>query len=113
MFLAAWWPDVFPSFDDLIKWFKDAFVTVFEWLWSWIGPYLEPFWQAVQSAMDNIAYGVTLAENKLQILQPYIAYANAWVPVDVAINLIGIYSAFWLALVIYRSIKKWIPTVSG
>ncbi len=113
MFLIGWWPDVFPSFEDLIKWFKDAAVTVFEWFWSWFEPILKPLWLAVQSAMDNMAYGIELAQNKLEILQPYIAYANAWVPVDLAINLIVTYSAFWLALVIYRSIKKWIPTVSG
>lgn len=49
----------------------------------------------------------------MQALQPYIAYANAWVPVDLAITLIVSYSVFWLALVVYRSVKKWIPTVSG
>ena len=113
MFLIAWWPDVFPSFEDLIKWFKDAAVTVFEWFWNWLGPYLNPVWMMLETAMSHVAFAVGKAEQGLQILQPYIAYVNAWVPVDTAITLIVGYSAFWLALVVYRSVKKWIPTVSG
>jgi len=113
MLVAGWWPDVFPSFEDLTKWFRDAFVTVFEWLWNWIEPFLSPFWIAVQTAMAGIASAITIAEQHLQALQPYIAYANAWVPVDLAITLIVSYSVFWLALVVYRSVKKWIPTLSG
>jgi hypothetical protein len=111
--LLGWWPDVFPSFDDLTKWFKDAVVAVFEWLWNWVEPILAPYWDAVVAAMSAIAAAIASAEQHLQILSPYIAYANAWVPVDFAITLIVAYSAFWLALVIYRSVKKWIPTLSG
>jgi len=113
MFLASWWPDVFPSFDDLIKWFRDAVVTVFEWLWNWVAPQIQPYWNSLSNSLAGIDSAVNSAEQKLQVLQPYIAYVNAWVPVDFAISLIVLYSIFWLTLVVYRSVKKWIPTLSG
>lgn len=101
------------TFENLIKWFKDSVLGVWNWFWGFVGPTISPLWDSVAATFTAITSKISTAIGYLDGLVPYLQFANAWAPVDVFFQLLGAYSAFWLALVIYRSVKKWIPTLSG
>lgn len=101
------------SFSGALKWAHDAAVKVVEYLWELIASLFGPLWNSIASAVSSLGSYVSTMSSALQSISGYIAFINAWVPVDVFINLVIAYSGFWLALVVYRSIKKWIPFVSG
>lgn len=46
-------------------------------------------------------------------LMPYVNMANYWFPFDYLLAATGSYMALWFAVMTYRLIKSWIPTVSG
>jgi hypothetical protein len=101
------------SFEGLLQWAKDAAVAVWDFIVGMIWPYLEPLWLAVCDAFVAIHGLLATATQSLSAIAPYVAAANAWVPFDVIIQCLIAYMAFWIVLVTYRSIKKWIPTLSG
>ena len=101
------------TFDGLLKWVRDAAVTVWDWIVGLVWTFLGPLWQAVCDALNAINSLIVSAKQSLSVIAPYTAAANAWVPIDLTIQCISAYMAFWLVLVTYRTIKKWIPTVSG
>lgn len=101
------------SFNGLMKWAHDALVAAWDWLAGIVSGLFGPLWSAVASAIQGVSAMVGWLSSALSGVAGYINFVNAWVPVDVFINCVIVYSSFWLALVVYRSVKKWIPTVSG
>lgn len=101
------------SFSGLLKWFHDAIVSAWDWFVGILSALGGPLLASLGSALTTASVFIGYASTQLAVLRPYFNVVNAWFPLDLLFVLVSAYSAFWLALTIYRSIKKWIPTVSG
>lgn len=101
-------------FEGLWQALLDALIRFFGWVRDLVWAIIEPLWAGIVDAWDCVAGHAELLYTIIHdVIFPYFGFVNAWVPVDVFFQMLGCYSAFWLALVVYRSIKKWIPAVSG
>lgn len=101
------------SFNGLLKWAHDALVAAWDWVWNTLVAVSGAIWSAFSTAVSGVHAMFSYCYEHLGVVRPYFNYVNAWFPLDLFFTLVAIYSAFWLGLVVYRSIKKWIPTVSG
>lgn len=101
------------TYENLVKWVKDAFAAFWEFVKAYLESHLGPLWTATAAFFTQMSTHITAAMTHLDGMTPYLEAANAWVPIDLFFQLVILYSGFWLALAIYRSVKKWIPTVSG
>ena len=101
------------SFDGLMKWAHDAFVLVWETLRDLLWTVISPLFGALSSAVVLVGDYIVQLNAALSGVTPYLAFANAWVPVDLFFQLAAAYSSLWLALLIYRTVKSWLPTLSG
>lgn len=94
--------------------FLGAYETVYDLL---IGFYCWLFVTAVGFACDSLdLIAAAVPEEWVVDMGAVLGYAaalNAWVPVDVALALIVGFYTFRGAVLIYRVVKSWIPTVSG
>jgi len=112
MLLADILPSWF-SFSGLWKAFLEGVKHAWEWLRDLIWGLLHDLFAAFSSALSSVGHYMTELVNATGSFSEYLAMANAWVPVDLFFQLLTAYSTFWLALLIYRTVKSWIPTVSG
>jgi hypothetical protein len=126
--LAAWyWPD-WLTFDGVTKMLRDfvvgaweifrdlavyIFTAVYEFFRDMIWAVLEPAMAPFKSAYLALEGFVAQLWASVEYMHPYFDFLNAWVPVDLFIQLATAYSVLWVSLFTYRTIKSWIPTVSG
>ena len=110
--LADWWPD-WLTFDGLIKWVHDAFVATYQYFRDGVWATLTVVFGPVATAVTAVGAFLATMATGMGVFSSYLAFANAWVPVDLFFQCVSAYSTLWLALVIYRNVKSWIPTVSG
>lgn len=101
------------TYENFLKWVKDALATAWEWIKEFLDLWLGPMWDATAAFFSQMSTHITSAMTHLDGMTPYLEAANAWVPIDLFFQLVILYSGFWAALALYRSVKKWIPTVSG
>ena len=101
------------SFDGLMKWAHDVFVMVWETLRDLLWAAILPLFGALTSAVAAVGDYIVLLNSALSGITPYLSFANAWVPVDLFFQLASAYSSLWLSLLIYRTVKSWLPTLSG
>jgi hypothetical protein len=94
--------------------FLGAYDTIYDLL---IGFYCWVFYQCVGFGVDQLDFLVSAIPADwvvdMGVVLGYASAANAWVPIDVALALIVGYYAFRGALLVYRVVKSWLPTVSG
>ncbi len=93
--------------------FKFTFLTVYEILRDLMLAIIAPLWTAVSSAWMAIAALIAQLYASLSVIHPYLDFANAWAPVDVFTQCAEAYSTLWVVLGTYRTVKSWIPTLSG
>lgn len=106
------WPE-WLSFDGLIKWAHDAAVKIWEFLRDLVWGLLSTLFSSLASVMTTVGGYMTTAVSGLGAFTDYLAFANAWVPVDLFFQLLVAYTALAAAVFVYRTVKSWIPTVSG
>lgn len=82
----------------------NAIVGVTEWL-------VDMFFALLGAALDTVQ-GLLPSLNipGIEQLKPYFEVVNAWVPLDFAMTLLAAYLLIEMAVLIYRTIKKHIPT---
>jgi len=97
----------------LIDAIRDGAVTVYEWFRDLVWSLLSPLFSAVSDAVSAVAVYLAMLAAALVSLAPYLAFANAWVPVDLFFQLVAAYCTLWTSWTVYRVVKSWIPTVSG
>lgn len=101
------------DFDGFVQAVIDAVVRFFEWFRDIIWAFLSPLFEGVTTAVEYAGEFLTYLAECLGPVSDYLAFANAWAPVDVFFQCVAAYSLLWLALTIYRTVKSWIPTLSG
>ncbi|MDP0495008.1 MAG: hypothetical protein Q7Q73_02250 [Verrucomicrobiota bacterium JB024] len=86
-------------------WILDALKHFVDWLLEKASDLVEPFMEALLSAMpESVQQGA-------ELLKPYVNMVNYWIPLDLAIVLITAYLGIWVSTFIVRTIVKIIPTV--
>jgi len=101
------------DFSGFVQAVIDAVLRVWAWFRDLMWGFLKPLFLAVYNAVDAVGAWLSAGAERLGFVADYFAFANAWVPVDVFFQLIAAYSALWLAWLVYRTVKSWIPTLSG
>ena len=101
------------SYQGFLDGLRDAALTVLQWFWDFLVAYSSPIWGFLQTGVNAVVSKLPLLYSALSVLSPYLKFANAWFPIDVMFDLIGAYLTFWVCLVVYRTVKSWLPTVSG
>ncbi len=93
------------------QWLVEGFLVVFEWVMYLLGqlfnPFLEAFFTVVDGAMDLVEEGL----NAWTVVIPYWDAANAWIPIEFAINCLVAYYALLGLLLLWRVVKAHIPTL--
>lgn len=97
----------------MAEWITDVFNVIWNWFMTALHAVLDPVVNSLTSAINTLSGWASLAVTLVTTFVPYLGFANAWAPVSLFFQLLAAYSIFWLSLVIYRSVKKWIPTLSG
>ena len=101
------------SYQGFLDAIHDAFVALFQWFWGLLSYLFLPLWNYLVGGLNAVAGKLSVLYSSLSVVAPYLKFVNAWFPLDVLFDLIAVYSAFWLCLVVYRTAKSWIPFVSG
>lgn len=101
------------TWDNIIKLLRDAFAHAFEWLWNFIAATFGAIWAGLAAAVSAVAVFLTMLQSAAAPMAPYFNFVNAWFPLDVLVTIVSAYTTFWVALVTYKFVKSWIPTVSG
>jgi hypothetical protein len=89
--------------------FYAALTTFWDWAWNIIGGITADFFDMINAVIPD------LSQYRSYIL-PFATLGgiiNYWLPLSDLLICIGIYWALSVALVLYRVIKSFIPTVSG
>ncbi len=87
------------------SWIKDAICWVFEHI-------IEIVTDLLNAVINTIVQAVPNMEIDTVDVEPYVAIVNAWAPVDLGLTLFAAYLAIEGAILVYRTIKKHIPTES-
>jgi len=101
------------TYQGLLDAIHDAAVWVFDFLKEIVVTLLGSLFGALTSAISTLAGYLSDAVSLLGSYTTYLAFANAWFPVDLLFQLLYAYAIFWLALIVYKVVKSWIPFVSG
>ncbi len=101
------------TFDGLLKALRDAAVAIYEWFRDLVWGLLSPLFDSVASAVEAVGAYVSTLATSLGAVSDCLAFANAWVPIDLFFQLVTVYSVLAAALFVYRTVKSWIPTLSG
>ena len=106
-------------FDSLITWFSEFFSHI----WEWIHNALMGFWQTICDwAKGTIADSLFSLLNSIppeslptgtdKVIQ-YAGYVQCWFPLMEVMTILIAYFAWQFAFLVIRTIKKFIPTISG
>ena len=74
--------------------------SVFYWLFEWLG---SPIWWLINQALALIPSGFTFDTSLVSSYWPII---NAWVPLDLAFQLGGVYTGLKISLAVLRFLKS-------
>ena len=107
--LADW----LPSYQDLLNYVHDALMTVINAVWAFLVATFGGIWTTARAACIAAGSIVASAVAAAQALSAYFNFVNAWVPLDVIITCAVAYSTFWASWFLYKTVKSWIPTLSG
>lgn len=98
--LRGFWNYLF----DVLK----AFVM---WVWGFFVDLLRPAWQPVVEAYDSLAAAMEIP-NTLAMRNIW-ATGNVFLPLNEAATLFGLLLTLQCVMIVIRTIKKFIPTMSG
>lgn len=97
--------------DDIISALYAAFDLAGAYLYKVVASLLAPLFAAITDYLVKYS-GISAFHITPELVLPYLAILNAWVPVDFGFTL---YSAYWFIegiVLVFRFVKKLIPWMS-
>lgn len=105
-------------FDQILAWFRGFFqyllnllTAVFFWVWTYVRDFFRPMWEPVINKYNELADYLQIPTS--EYFKDLFATADLWLPLTEGFQLATLHGAVVTVLIIVRTVKKFIPTLSG
>jgi hypothetical protein len=89
----------------------DTLKAIVMWVWSWFADFFRPAWEPLVAKYDELAAYFSMPTTTY--MKALWATGNQWLPLTEGFTLFSIYFALMALLIGVRTVKKFIPTLSG